>query len=133
MQGMHVLEGPYPCTNWSWEPLCNTACTAACFGSMACVVHGSLIFTPQRQEGQRHILHRALLQVYDTSEAGQKLKAFYRLFELPVTMVIDPVTGAALKTFAGAIEAHRCAAIGTKAASRHVRCTHAALRLTLQR
>ena len=48
--------------------------------------------------------------MYDTSEAGQKVKAFYRLFELPVTMVIDPVTGAALKTFTGAIEAHRYSA-----------------------
>ena len=49
-------------------------------------------------------------QIYDNSEAGQKFKAFYRLTQLPVTMVIDPVTGAALKTWHGAIEPQRCQA-----------------------
>ena len=49
-----------------------------------------------------------LAQIYENSEAGQKYKAFYRLTDLPVTMVIDPVTGAALRTWHGALEPQRC-------------------------
>lgn len=33
------------------------------------------------------------LQAYDVVDEGQKLLAFYRLFELPATLIIDPVTG----------------------------------------
>jgi hypothetical protein len=36
-----------------------------------------------------------------------KVKAFYKLYDLPATMIIDPVTGAALKTWTGAIEPQR--------------------------
>lgn len=37
--------------------------------------------------------HAPLPQAYESVEEGQKLLAFYRLFELPATLVIDPVTG----------------------------------------
>ena len=47
------------------------------------------------------------LQVQDGSEPGNKVKAFYRLIDLPVIMVIDPITGLALRTWTGALEAHR--------------------------
>lgn len=33
------------------------------------------------------------LQAYDVTEEGQKLLSFYRVFELPATLIIDPVTG----------------------------------------
>ena len=46
-------------------------------------------------------------QVQDGSEPGNKVKAFYRLFDLPVIMVIDPITGLALRTWTGAMETHR--------------------------
>ncbi|CAL5224689.1 g7413 [Coccomyxa viridis] len=48
-----------------------------------------------------------LYQVQDSSEAGNKVKSFYRLSELPVILVVEPITGAALRTWTGAIEANR--------------------------
>lgn len=49
----------------------------------------------------------ALAQVNDATESGSKVKAFYRITELPVTLVIDPVTGASPKTWTGAIDPQR--------------------------
>lgn len=46
-------------------------------------------------------------QVSEDIERGAKVKAFYKLTELPTTMIIDPVTGAAYKTWVGAIEPQR--------------------------
>ncbi|BDA49565.1 UBX domain-containing protein 7 [Coccomyxa sp. Obi] len=46
-------------------------------------------------------------QVNDATESGSKVKAFYRITELPVTLVIDPVTGASPKTWTGAIDPQR--------------------------
>ena len=43
----------------------------------------------------------------DGTEAGNKVKAFYRLSDLPVVMVVEPITGAALRTWVGAMEANR--------------------------
>ncbi|CAL5225007.1 g7785 [Coccomyxa viridis] len=48
-----------------------------------------------------------LYQVQDSSEAGNKVKAFYRLTDLPVITVVQPITGAALRTWVGAIEPNR--------------------------
>ena len=55
----------------------------------------------------------ALAQVNDASESGSKVKAFYRITELPVTLVIDPVTGASPKTWTGALDPQRCSNILT--------------------
>ena len=49
----------------------------------------------------------ALLQVQESSESGNKVKSFYRLMDLPVIMVVDPITGAALRTWTGAMESNR--------------------------
>ncbi len=56
--------------------------------------------------GQAH-QNSAIVQVQDSSEAGNKVKSFYRLTELPVILVVEPITGAALRTWTGAIEANR--------------------------
>jgi hypothetical protein len=47
------------------------------------------------------------MQVLDGTDSGNKVKAFYRLVDLPVIMVIDPITGAALRTWVGAMDANR--------------------------
>ncbi len=47
-------------------------------------------------------------QVNDATEGGSKVKAFYKITELPVTLVIDPVTGASPKSWTGAIDPQRC-------------------------
>jgi hypothetical protein len=47
------------------------------------------------------------MQVQDGSDPGNKVKAFYRLMDLPVIMVVDPITGAALRTWVGAMDANR--------------------------
>lgn len=63
--------------------------------------------------GAQHswLLNTMLPQVNDASENGSKVKAFYRLIELPVTLVIDPMTGAAPKSWIGAIEPQRLCAM----------------------
>lgn len=48
-------------------------------------------------------------QVQDGSESGNKVKSFYRLTDLPVILVVDPITGAALRTWVGAMEPSRSA------------------------
>lgn len=57
-------------------------------------------------EAPTHHEH-ALLQVQDSSESGNKVKSFYRLMDMPVIMVVDPITGAALRTWTGAMESNR--------------------------
>lgn len=47
------------------------------------------------------------MQVQDGSDSGNKVKAFYRLMDLPVIMVVDPITGAALRIWVGAMDANR--------------------------
>lgn len=48
-----------------------------------------------------------MLQVSDSSDTGGKIMAFYRLYELPVTMVLDPVTGAKMRDWTGFVEPDR--------------------------
>ncbi len=62
----------------------------------------------------RHADHDRLvsytpLQVYDAVEEAQKLLAYYKIYELPATLVIDPVTGAPMRQWTGFVIAERCA------------------------
>ncbi|KAI3424405.1 hypothetical protein D9Q98_009957 [Chlorella vulgaris] len=46
-------------------------------------------------------------QVYDVGEEGQKLQNFYRLYELPALLIVDPVTGAPMRQWTGFVNAER--------------------------
>lgn len=48
-----------------------------------------------------------LFQAYDVVEEGQKLLNFYKVLELPATLIIDPVTGAPMWQRTGFIDAER--------------------------
>ncbi|GAB4816470.1 hypothetical protein N2152v2_003516 [Parachlorella kessleri] len=48
-------------------------------------------------------------QVYDVVEEAQKLMAYYRIYELPAVLVVDPVTGAPMRQWTGFVNAERMA------------------------
>jgi UBX domain-containing protein 7 len=48
-----------------------------------------------------------LLQVYDISDEGQKLLGFYKIYELPTIVVVDPLTGAPMRQWTGFKNAER--------------------------
>ncbi|XP_076922521.1 plant UBX domain-containing protein 7-like [Bidens hawaiensis] len=43
-------------------------------------------------------------QVYDDAEEGRKIKTYYKLETVPVTLVIDPVTGQRMRSWRGMIQ-----------------------------
>lgn len=45
--------------------------------------------------------------MYHTAPEGERLQALYRLFDLPATVVIDPLTGSAMRVFTGFIPGER--------------------------
>ena len=52
----------------------------------------------------------ALLQVYDSSELGSKFMNFYRItsaIELPIILILDPITGAKQRQITGFVEPQR--------------------------
>lgn len=51
------------------------------------------------------------MQVYDSSDLGGRFMSFYRLSaldELPLTLILDPITGAKQRQLTGFIEPQRC-------------------------
>ena len=51
------------------------------------------------------------VQVYDSSDLGGQFMSFYRLSaldELPLTLILDPITGAKQRQLTGFIEPQRC-------------------------
>lgn len=51
------------------------------------------------------------MQVYDSSDLGGQFMSFYRLSaldELPLTLILDPITGAKQRQLTGFIEPQRC-------------------------
>lgn len=48
-----------------------------------------------------------LFQAYDITELGQKLQAFYRVYEVPAILVLDPVTGAPMRVHTGYVSPER--------------------------
>ena len=40
-------------------------------------------------------------------EEAQKLMAYYRIYELPAVLVVDPVTGAPMRQWTGFVNAER--------------------------
>lgn len=48
-----------------------------------------------------------LYQVFDITDLGQKLVTFYKVFEIPTILVIDPVTGAPMRQWTGFISAEK--------------------------
>lgn len=48
-----------------------------------------------------------LFQAYDITEDGQKLSTFYKLYEVPSILVLDPLTGAPMKQWTGFVDAMR--------------------------
>ncbi|KAK3277399.1 hypothetical protein CYMTET_14593 [Cymbomonas tetramitiformis] len=46
-------------------------------------------------------------QIDDHTEEGNKVKTFYRVFTTPITLVLDPITGASMKTWNGFIDPDR--------------------------
>ncbi|KAL4431383.1 hypothetical protein ABPG75_006639 [Micractinium tetrahymenae] len=48
-----------------------------------------------------------LFQAYDQVEEAQKLMHFYKVFELPTILIIDPVTGAPMRQWTGYVDAER--------------------------
>ena len=54
-----------------------------------------------------------MVQVYDSSDLGERFMSFYRiqaLDELPQIMILDPITGAKQRQLVGFIDPQRCAA-----------------------
>ena len=48
-----------------------------------------------------------LFQTYDVTDEGQKLLTFYRAYEVPATIVVDPVTGAPMRHWTGFMSSDR--------------------------
>ena len=51
-----------------------------------------------------------MIQVYDSSDLGSRFMSFYRidsLTELPIILILDPVTGAKQRQLLGFIEPQR--------------------------
>ena len=49
------------------------------------------------------------LQLDISSVEGQRFQAYYKSFELPAIVVVDPITGSAMKTFTGFVSPDRSA------------------------
>lgn len=47
------------------------------------------------------------LQIYDDTEEGQKVCTFYKLSNIPTTLLLDPLTGQKMRGWAGMISAER--------------------------
>lgn len=60
------------------------------------------------RDGTIHAMVEAyfvLFQTYDVAEQGQELMAYYDVAELPVILIVDPVTGAPMRRWYGFVEA----------------------------
>lgn len=64
------------------------------------------------------------MQFNDSTQDGQKIQTYYKLYTLPAILVVDPITGSALRTMTGFVPPERCAATLFCHEGRHL---HAAL------